>query len=80
MKNDTFEKIVASLSRAIGNDLLSYEKHEDVHTLSIWPPITGNKKKLLVEFLKDYIGPKGKIRVNSRQGRVTIWFSKKRTP
>ncbi|MAP23586.1 MAG: hypothetical protein CL582_21875 [Alteromonadaceae bacterium] len=77
MRDDTFKNIVASLSRAIGNDLLSYEKHDDVYTLSIWPPITSNKKRILVDFLKEAMGPKGRVKVNSKTGKVLIWVGKR---
>ena len=76
MKDDTFRKIVASLSRAIGNDLLSYEKRDDVYTLSIWPPITSNKKRLLIDFIRYFTGSGGTIRVNSKTGKVIIRLKK----
>ena len=77
MSDDTFRKIIASLSRAIGNDLLSYEKCDDVYTLFIWPPITSNKTKTLVGFIKGRMGPKGRVRVDLKRGKITMWFGKK---
>ena len=78
MEDAVFKGIIASLSRAIGNDLLSYEKHGNTYVLSIWSPITPDKKELLNIFLRDSMGPKGRVKINARHGEITIWFGKKR--
>jgi hypothetical protein len=78
MDDAAFKKIVSSLSRAIGNELRSYEKQGETYILSIWAPITPELKLLLKTFLKDSIGKKARLRFNSKFGKVTIIFGNKR--
>jgi len=78
MNDATFKKVIASLSRAIGNDLLAYEKHGDTYTLSLRSPIIPEKKVLLTAFLKSVLGAKGRVRINAKYGKITIWYGKRR--
>lgn len=72
MLKNTVSKLVGSLSRAMGNDLVSYEKaEEDVYVIKLWPPVSQHNKKLLVEFIKEYV-PRTTVHVNARKGLVKI--------
>jgi len=72
MNEESLKRIVASLSRAIGNDLLAYEKKEDSWELSIWSPILPSEKKLLNDFIRSSLGPRVKVRINSKRGKIVI--------
>lgn len=72
MLNNTVTKLVGSLSRAIGNELVSYEESkENVYVIKLWPPISQDNKLVLVEFIKQRV-PRSSVRINSRKGLVTI--------
>lgn len=78
MDDAAFKRIIASLSRAIGNDLLAYERHGKTYTLSLRAPVTPEKKKLVDTFLRSALGPKGRVRINAKYGKITIWYGKRR--
>jgi len=78
MDDVAFKRVIASLSRAIGNDLLSYESHGKTYTLTVWAPLDPQAKKLLDAFLRDALGPKGRVRINAKYGKITIWYGKRR--
>tara|TARA_B100000131_G_scaffold166520_1_gene160989 strand:+ start:12335 stop:12568 length:234 start_codon:yes stop_codon:yes gene_type:complete len=72
MLKDTISKAIGSISRAVGNDLVEYETTEDnTYVLKMWPPISQDNKRLLVQIVKDFL-PKAKISINKRAGTVTI--------
>ena len=72
MLKDTATKLFGSLSRAMGNDFIEYESTEDnTYVLKMWPPISQDNKRLLVQIVKDFI-PRAKVSINKKAGTVTI--------
>lgn len=72
MPKITVSKLVGSLSRALGNDLISYEEPvENVYLIKLWPPISQHNKSILVDFIKNHI-PKATVHINKKKGHVKI--------
>ena len=72
MIKDTVTSLVGSLSRALGNDLVSYEEDtENTYVLKLWPPISQHNKRLLKEFISEYI-PRARVSINTKRGLVKI--------
>lgn len=72
MIKDTVNKLVGSLSRAVGNDLVSYEEFEEnTYVIKLWPPISQHNKTLLKDFVTDYI-PRATVRINRKKGLIKV--------
>ena len=67
----TFIRLVGSLSRAMGNDLVDYKIYDDHYTLKIWGDIPTDSKNLVREIIREEM-PKTTVRIESRKGLVTI--------
>lgn len=72
MANKNLDKIIGSLSRALGNDLVSYNSAEEgVCTIKLWPPISQDNKRYIESFIKTQL-PGARVTTNSKKGVVTI--------
>ena len=72
MPENTVPKLVGSLSRALGNDVVSYEDlGENVYLIKLWPPISQHNKSILVDFIKQSI-PRATTYVNRKTGHIKI--------
>ena len=72
MPENTVPKLVGSLSRALGNDLVSYEElGENVYLIKLWPPISQHNKSILSDFIKQSI-PRSTVRINRKTGLIKI--------
>jgi hypothetical protein len=69
--NKSQKKLIGSLSRACGNDFISYRKDEDKVILYFWPPIAQEVANGILDVSKA-VDPKLRVRVNKKKGIITV--------
>jgi hypothetical protein len=69
--DNPYNKFVGSLSRAIGNDVVSYEETADSLKIRLWPGISQDNKKLIKQLAKHWF-PRKRVYVNTKTGQMTI--------
>ncbi len=67
----TKKKLIASISRAVGNDLRDYSLCGDELTLSFRPPLN----KDLIDFVRHFVKhfyPTARVKTNTKQGKILV--------
>jgi hypothetical protein len=68
----SLKTVIATLSRALGNDLVSYSNpEEDMYTLRLWPPIEKSLASTVKATIKYYI-PSARVKVSRKKGIIEI--------